>query len=157
MAGILDARLAAIAATCVLGMGALAGCGSAKGQAKSSSAKTSATVSSSAKTKGARGATGALTRVGSTKETRKAGGTAAPSSRAGSARVKAAEQKGAAALHRAMVVYVACLRSHGVHAPANAVGSGPVPSLKGVNTSSPQFKAASARCEATARLALRRG
>lgn len=43
--------------------------------------------------------------------------------------------------------FAACLRQHGVNVPApNTSGNGPVFSTKGLNTSSPQFRAATAQC-----------
>ena len=58
---------------------------------------------------------------------------------------------------QALTKYAACLRQNGVNLPApNTSGKGPIFSTKGVNTSSPQFKAATAKCRSTLTSAFRR-
>lgn len=48
---------------------------------------------------------------------------------------------------QALSAFAACLRKNGVAVPTpNTSGNGPVFSTKGLNTSSPQFKAATAKC-----------
>jgi hypothetical protein len=48
---------------------------------------------------------------------------------------------------QALSLFAACLRKNGVNVPQpNTSGSGPVFSTKGLNTASPQFKAATAKC-----------
>jgi len=48
---------------------------------------------------------------------------------------------------QALSSFAACLRKNGVNVPApNTSGNGPVFSTKGIDTSSPQFKAATAKC-----------
>jgi hypothetical protein len=50
-----------------------------------------------------------------------------------------------------------CLRQNGVNVPVpNTSGNGPAFNLKGVNTSSPQFRAAALKCRATLIEAFRR-
>lgn len=51
---------------------------------------------------------------------------------------------------QALAKYDMCLRQNGVNLPApNTSGRGPTFSTKGINTSGPQFKAATAKCRAT--------
>jgi len=60
----------------------------------------------------------------------------------------------------ALSAFAACLRKNGVNLPQpNTSGNGPVFSTKGLNTASPQFKAATAKCRPalTGALGLRRG
>jgi hypothetical protein len=58
---------------------------------------------------------------------------------------------------QALTKYAACLRQNGVNFPApNTSGKGPIFSTKGINTSSPQFRAASMKCRATLIGAFRR-
>jgi len=53
------------------------------------------------------------------------------------------------ALRQALAKFATCMRENGVNVPApNTSGSGPVFSTKGLNTSSPQFKTAEAKCRA---------
>jgi hypothetical protein len=53
---------------------------------------------------------------------------------------------------QALTKFAACLRQNGVNLPApNTSGKGPVFDTKGVNTSSPQFKAAEIKCRSTLR------
>ncbi len=59
-----------------------------------------------------------------------------------------------AALQHVISVYSACLRQHGVKLPAPN-GHRPLLNTKGVNTSSPQYRHASAACRAVAVAALR--
>jgi hypothetical protein len=48
---------------------------------------------------------------------------------------------------KALATYAGCLRQNGVNVPTpNTTGKGPVFSTKGLNTSSPQFKAATMKC-----------
>ena len=48
---------------------------------------------------------------------------------------------------QALSLFAACLRKNGVNVPQpNTSGNGPVFSTKGLNTASPQFKAATAKC-----------
>jgi hypothetical protein len=50
----------------------------------------------------------------------------------------------------AIAKYAECLRQNGVNVPApNTSGKGPVFDTKGINTTSPQFKAATTKCRAT--------
>jgi hypothetical protein len=47
----------------------------------------------------------------------------------------------------ALAKYGTCLRQNGINLPApNTSGNGPIFNIKGINTSSPQFKAASVKC-----------
>jgi hypothetical protein len=51
---------------------------------------------------------------------------------------------------QALSAFAACLRQNGVAVPApNTSGNGPVFSTKGLDTSSPKFKAATAKCRST--------
>jgi hypothetical protein len=51
------------------------------------------------------------------------------------------------AFKQALTKYAACLRENGVNLPApNTSGKGPIFSTKGINTSSPQFRAATMKC-----------
>jgi hypothetical protein len=48
---------------------------------------------------------------------------------------------------QALTKYAACLRQNGVNLPApDTSGNGPIFDTKGINTSSPQFRAASMKC-----------
>jgi hypothetical protein len=61
---------------------------------------------------------------------------------------------------QALGLFAACLRKNGVNVPQpNTSGNGPVFSTKGLNTASPQFKAATAKCRPalTAKLGLHGG
>jgi hypothetical protein len=54
---------------------------------------------------------------------------------------------GLASVRHALVKFAECMRSNGVKlAPPNASGKGPVFSTAGIDTSSPQFKAAMRKC-----------
>ncbi len=49
--------------------------------------------------------------------------------------------------HQALAKFAACMSEHGVKLPkANTASGGPIFNVKGVNTSSPTFKAAEANC-----------
>jgi hypothetical protein len=67
-----------------------------------------------------------------------------PSSRpGGSARLN----RSAGRFRQALAAYAACLSKQGIKLPAPSTsGNGPAFSMKGVNTASPRFKAASAKC-----------
>lgn len=57
----------------------------------------------------------------------------------------------------ALAKYAECLRQNGVNVPApNTSGKGPVFDTKGIDTSSPQFKAATTKCRSTLTGAFRR-
>jgi hypothetical protein len=57
----------------------------------------------------------------------------------------------------ALTKYGGCLRQNGINLPpANTSGKGPIFDTKGINTSSSQFKAASAKCRSTLTSAFRR-
>ena len=59
---------------------------------------------------------------------------------------------------QALTKFAACLRQNGVNLPApNTSGKGPVFSTKGIDTSSPQFKAAEAKCRSALLGGLRSG
>lgn len=61
------------------------------------------------------------------------------------------------AFKTALAKYAECLRQKGVNVPApNTSGNGPVFDTKGIDTSSPQFKAATAKCRGTLTSAFRR-
>jgi hypothetical protein len=56
----------------------------------------------------------------------------------------------------ALAKFAECLRQNGVNVPApNTSGKGPVFDTKGINTSSPQFRAATTKCRATLTSAFR--
>jgi hypothetical protein len=58
---------------------------------------------------------------------------------------------------RALAIFAACLRQHGVKAPASSsTANGPVFDAAHVNTASAQFKAAQSKCSVQLRGALRR-
>jgi hypothetical protein len=58
---------------------------------------------------------------------------------------------------QALTNYAACLRQNGVNLPApNTSGKGPVFSTKGINPSSPQFRAAATKCRSVLIGAFRR-
>jgi hypothetical protein len=58
---------------------------------------------------------------------------------------------------QALAKYAECLRQNGVNLPApNTSGKGPIFSTKGLNPSSPQFRAATVKCRATLIGAFRR-
>jgi hypothetical protein len=52
--------------------------------------------------------------------------------------------------HKALARFASCLRQNGVNiGEPNTTGKGPIFDTKGINTGSPQFKAASAKCRST--------
>ncbi|MFZ1155617.1 MAG: hypothetical protein WAN93_12005 [Solirubrobacteraceae bacterium] len=58
---------------------------------------------------------------------------------------------------QALVKYAACLRQNGINIPApNTSGKGPIFSTKGLNSTSPQFKAAAMKCRSVLVGAFRR-
>jgi len=60
------------------------------------------------------------------------------------------------AVRAAYVAFAKCMRQNGVNVPEpNTSGSGPVFSTKGLDTTSPQFKAAYAKCQPVLRSTLR--
>lgn len=66
-----------------------------------------------------------------------------PGARRGFSRVRSPR------FRQALSLFAACLRKNGVNVPQpNTSGNGPVFSTKGLNTASPQFKAATAKCRA---------
>jgi hypothetical protein len=61
------------------------------------------------------------------------------------------------AFKQALTKYAECLRQNGINLPApNTSGKGPVFSTKGIDTASPQFRAATMKCRASLVSALRR-
>jgi hypothetical protein len=61
------------------------------------------------------------------------------------------------AFKQALTKYAECLRQNGINLPApNTSGKGPVFSTKGIDTTSPQFRAATMKCRASLVSALRR-
>jgi len=61
------------------------------------------------------------------------------------------------AFKQALTKYAECLRQNGINLPApNTSGKGPIFSTKGVNTASPQFRAATMKCRASLVSAFRR-
>ncbi len=57
---------------------------------------------------------------------------------------------------KALVSFTACLRQNGINVPApNTTGKGPIFETKGIDTSSPQFKQAEAKCRGVLLAALR--
>jgi hypothetical protein len=61
------------------------------------------------------------------------------------------------AFKQALTKYAECLRQNGVNVPPpNTSGKGPVFDTKGINTSSPQFRTATAKCRSTLTSAFRR-
>lgn len=64
---------------------------------------------------------------------------------------------GSPAFKQALAKYAECLRQNGINLPApNTSGKGPIFSTKGVDTTSPQFRAATMKCRASLVSALRR-
>ncbi len=62
------------------------------------------------------------------------------------------------AFKQALVKFAACMRENGVNIPApNTSGKGPIFSTKGLNTASPQFRAAEAKCRGDLQSTFRRG
>jgi hypothetical protein len=58
---------------------------------------------------------------------------------------------------QALVKYAACLRQNGINIPApNTSGKGPIFSTKGLNSTSPQFRAAATKCRSVLIGAFRR-
>lgn len=66
---------------------------------------------------------------------------------------KAGSSAASGRLHSLIVRYIACLRQNGVNVPSSDTSG--VGSLKGVNTNSPQFKAARTKCESVILSALK--
>jgi hypothetical protein len=67
---------------------------------------------------------------------------------------RAARRFNSPASKQAIVKFAACMRENGVNVPEpNTSGKGPVFSTKGLNTSSPQFRAAQAKCRLVLRAA----
>jgi hypothetical protein len=65
--------------------------------------------------------------------------------------------KTANAFAKALARFASCLRQNGVKIPAsNAAGKGPILSLKGLKTNTPQFRAATTKCRKELITALRR-
>jgi hypothetical protein len=60
------------------------------------------------------------------------------------------------AFRQALVTFEACMRQNGVNLPAPNTGGGPVFDTKGLNTTSPRFKSAYAKCQSDLRTAFRR-
>jgi hypothetical protein len=64
---------------------------------------------------------------------------------------------GSPIFRKALAAFAACMNSNGIKLPApDTSGTGPVFSTKGVNTQSPQFKAASTKCQSVLRSAFPR-
>jgi hypothetical protein len=62
------------------------------------------------------------------------------------------------AFKQALAKFAGCMRENGVNVPEpNTSGSGPIFSTKGLNTASPQFRAAETKCSADLRGTFRRG
>ena len=72
------------------------------------------------------------------------GGRGFPAGGPGAARLS---RTGSPRFRQALSQFAACMRKNGVNVPQpNTSGSGPVFGTKGLNTASPQFKAATAKC-----------
>jgi hypothetical protein len=119
----------------------LVGCGGSSGSKSAGRASTTGTAATSSTTPSTAGASPTAT-SGNTPSVE-----APPSS--SSARTKTP------ALHRALTKFVACLRENGVKIAPNTSGKSPLLSLKGVDTTSPQFRAADKKCVATLRATLK--
>jgi hypothetical protein len=123
----------------VLAAALLVGCG---GSSKTSSASTNASATTAT--------TGAATTTGATgTETKGANGPrVGPFKRNGLAKPPVAKPPVTTpALKQALTKFATCLRQNGVNiAPPNTSGKGPILSVKGVNTGSAKFKAASTKC-----------
>jgi cytoskeletal protein RodZ len=168
-------QLTALLAAIALGTAGLAGCGSS-GSGNGSTAKTTSSTSvaaasaSKAALEARRAAlrraserdkassashshpgtgTAATGRPGSGSSTAAAGRTGAGSTAATSAAAHRATEQ----LRKAFAVYVSCLKSHGINVPASTTKSGLL-TLKGVNTSTPRYRAAAKACEKTVMNAL---
>jgi hypothetical protein len=72
------------------------------------------------------------------------GGRGFPAGRPGAGRLS---RTGSLRFRQALSLFAACMRKNGVNVPQpNTSGSGPVFSTKGLNTASPQFRAATTKC-----------
>jgi hypothetical protein len=120
----------------VLAAALLVGCG---GSSKTSSASTNASA-----TTATTGATTTATKAATTTGAKVAKGpNAGRPERGGLAKPSVATP----ALKGALTKFATCLRQNGVNiAPPNTSGRGPILSVKGVNTGSAKFKAASTKC-----------
>jgi hypothetical protein len=129
----------------VLAAALLVGCG---GSSKTSSASTNASA-----TTATTGATTTATKAATTTGAKVAKGpNAGRPERGGLAKPSVATP----ALKGALTKFATCLRQNGVNiAPPNTSGKGPILSVKGVNTGSAKFKAASTKCRSALLNALR--
>jgi hypothetical protein len=143
----ISGRMAACLPVLALVCAGLTACGGSSGSASHSSASTTRPSSTTA--------TAPTAKTPSTGTTTTAH---VPSSNA-SARLRALRRSGApahrtivspaqsAAFRTALVSFATCLRQNGVKIPApNASGKGPVLSTKGLNTNTPQYRAALMKC-----------
>jgi hypothetical protein len=131
-------RMMAMACGCMV---LFAGCGSSSSPKSASVATTAATSTATTTTNGGVSPGG------------KTGQHSAPPAGKGAIRPNSPQVK---VFQQAVVRYYECLRQHGVKIPApNTSGKGLLESLKGVNTSSPQFHEAQKACTPAIRAALR--
>jgi hypothetical protein len=143
---------AIIAAVCCLVL--LAGCGGGSGSKSADAISTTGTAATPSTT-----ASTATSTPGTSTHITKGGATtgttdnASPSAQTPSS--SSAAQPKTQALHRAITTFVTCLSENGVKIAPNTTGKNPLLSLKGVDTSSPQFRAADKKCAAALRAALK--
>lgn len=115
----------------------------------SSGSSTKTTTTSAPKIAGAT-STGAATTPSTTTSTSNPTSTPRPTARTQGAPGAAGVGQRAQVFRHALTKYAVCLRQNGVNMPApNTSGKGPIFSTKGINTSSPQFRAATMKCRAT--------
>lgn len=165
-------RATALVAAVALGITGLAGCGSS-GSGNSNTAKTTSSTSAAAASASkaavearraalkrageqakAGSASGSHTGTGATGRLGLGHTTATGRSSAGSTAARASAHRATEQLRKAFTDYVSCLKTHGISVPAATTKSG-LPSLKGVNTRTPQYRTAAKACEQVVMKALR--
>lgn len=75
----------------------------------------------------------------------------------GGASVGAGGRISSPAAKQALAKFATCMRENGVNVPEPSTSGGPIFNSKGLNTSSPQFKAAEAKCQSDLQGAFQRG
>lgn len=149
----ISSRVAACASALVLAGSTLAACGGSSGTTPNGSSAAHPGTSSAATTSRPRSSNNESSARPSTKalsaRTRAqiAQRLRSLRSRAGSAHATGTPALRQAAFRTALTHFAGCLRQQGVKISApNASGNGPTLNLRGVNTNSPQYRAALAKC-----------
>lgn len=151
------ARTTAVLSALALLPAALTACGGSSKAATSPHASVSSNGGTTAATRTVAPATPAPAHTGTTGSSKKAASTAAPGAHPLAPAPRVSPAKARQAFVHVLTVFTDCLRRNGINMPKpNTSGRGlPLPSTKGINTRSAQYRAATAKCRPVVTAALR--